>query len=348
MNISCDTNWITRNTYSALDLKDAGVAAPLQLNLFMAVIHTEDPGPGGPGVVGCARWWGLGQDLKCCDALGALKNKNKSVTKGMFRRCLPDKAWTLGQAGTAIYGSSPYNIKTIQYNASLLPNVEVITQGMCNGAKYTDSHIHSIHKMTRLCYSKKKQQQSERDQGPERPCRTNTQGSLSVLKRCHTNTTKTLVTYSNSWVGWVLLYIHRNRRLITDGNPGRPLRLSHSSWAFSVTLTRYANKYKVPCIYSHVPCIPCPNVPCIYSHARWVTKGDSSYLRVYVSCISCIPDENYRRPLRSLLSCSHDSFPILINSLVCWINNNTVVKSHWLTDRYISPEITRLSPSFKG
>ena len=33
-------------------------------------------------------------------------------------------------------------------------------------------------------------------------------------------------------VGWlveVLLYVHRNRRLIRDGSPGRPPRLSHSS-----------------------------------------------------------------------------------------------------------------------
>ena len=27
----------------------------------------------------------------------------------------------------------------------------------------------------------------------------------------------------------VLLYVHRNRRLIRDGSPGRPPRLSHSS-----------------------------------------------------------------------------------------------------------------------
>ena len=30
-------------------------------------------------------------------------------------------------------------------------------------------------------------------------------------------------------VGWVLLYVHRNRRLFRDGSPGRPPRLSHSS-----------------------------------------------------------------------------------------------------------------------
>ena len=32
----------------------------------------------------------------------------------------------------------------------------------------------------------------------------------------------------------VLLYIQRNRRLIRDGNPGRPPRLSSSSWALRV------------------------------------------------------------------------------------------------------------------
>ena len=32
-------------------------------------------------------------------------------------------------------------------------------------------------------------------------------------------------------VGWVLHYVHRNRRLIRDWSPGRPPRLSQSSWA---------------------------------------------------------------------------------------------------------------------
>ena len=36
-------------------------------------------------------------------------------------------------------------------------------------------------------------------------------------------------------VGWVLLYIHRNCRLIRDGGPGWLPRLSHSSWALTVT-----------------------------------------------------------------------------------------------------------------
>ena len=33
--------------------------------------------------------------------------------------------------------------------------------------------------------------------------------------------------------GWVLLYVHKKRRLIRDGSPGRPPRLSHSSWALA-------------------------------------------------------------------------------------------------------------------
>ena len=32
-----------------------------------------------------------------------------------------------------------------------------------------------------------------------------------------------------SYVVEVLLYVHRNRRFIMDGSPGRPPRLSHSS-----------------------------------------------------------------------------------------------------------------------
>ena len=34
-------------------------------------------------------------------------------------------------------------------------------------------------------------------------------------------------------LSWVLLYVNRNRRFIRDGSPGRPPRLSHSSWALS-------------------------------------------------------------------------------------------------------------------
>ena len=34
---------------------------------------------------------------------------------------------------------------------------------------------------------------------------------------------------------WVLLYVHRNRRLIRDGSPGWPPRLSHSSCALTYT-----------------------------------------------------------------------------------------------------------------
>ena len=37
---------------------------------------------------------------------------------------------------------------------------------------------------------------------------------------------------SHSWlVEWCFTSVHRNRRLIRDGSPGRPPRHSHSSWA---------------------------------------------------------------------------------------------------------------------
>ena len=49
-------------------------------------------------------------------------------------------------------------------------------------------------------------------------------------------------------VGWVLLYVHRNRRLIRDGSPRRPPRLSHSSWALTnfptVTHTVYRHMHQ--------------------------------------------------------------------------------------------------------
>ena len=46
-------------------------------------------------------------------------------------------------------------------------------------------------------------------------------------------------------VGWVLLYVHRNCRLIRDGSPGRPPRLSHSSWA------QYVIVFVVTTLYLH-------------------------------------------------------------------------------------------------
>ena len=64
---------------------------------------------------------------------------------------------------------------------------------------------------------------------------------VSVLGVCHYNVTaRFVISVSARCVitvlkAEVLLYVHRNRRLIRDGSPGRPPWLSHSSWAhFSV------------------------------------------------------------------------------------------------------------------
>ena len=40
-----------------------------------------------------------------------------------------------------------------------------------------------------------------------------------------------ILTYQCVCMVRCLLYVHRNRRLMRDGNPGGPPRLSHSSWA---------------------------------------------------------------------------------------------------------------------
>ena len=43
----------------------------------------------------------------------------------------------------------------------------------------------------------------------------------------------------------MLLYVHRNRRLIRDGSPGRPSRLSHSSYILPCVCTRWASVYSL-------------------------------------------------------------------------------------------------------
>ena len=60
-------------------------------------------------------------------------------------------------------------------------------------------------------------------------------------------------------VGWVLLYVHRNHRLIRDGSPGRPPRLSHSSWTLLFSFIQ---------LFSHILFSPLlhsrPDRPCEY------------------------------------------------------------------------------------
>ena len=66
-------------THLAHDAVDAWVLAEAQFHLVMAVVHLEDTGPSGPGVV-CSTLGGRGrQDLKCGDALSSLwTNHNNS------------------------------------------------------------------------------------------------------------------------------------------------------------------------------------------------------------------------------------------------------------------------------
>ena len=72
-------------------------------------------------------------------------------------------------------------------------------------------------------------------------------GRTGCAKRCHWRVVQLFQSLSQPWficfsffssemrlVERVLLYVHRNRRLIRDGSPGRPPQLSHSSWALNV------------------------------------------------------------------------------------------------------------------
>ena len=59
------------------------------------------------------------------------------------------------------------------------------------------------------------------------------------------------------FVGWVLLYVHRNRRLIRDGSPGRPPRLSHSSWALNLRDHVALRPQKRVCLLGTVHQISC-------------------------------------------------------------------------------------------
>ena len=53
---------------------------------------------------------------------------------------------------------------------------------------------------------------------------------IMILSRtCAKKKTKRLKGFKFRRLVEVLLYVHRNRRLIRDGSPGRPPRLSHSS-----------------------------------------------------------------------------------------------------------------------
>ena len=62
-----------------------------------------------------------------------------------------------------------------------------------------------------------------------------------------------LATCRNQRLSWwstitvfeVLLYVHRNRRFIRDGSPGRPHRLSRSSWALKLLVECNHGQYSV-------------------------------------------------------------------------------------------------------
>ena len=62
-----------KRLYLAHDVEDPGVLAEPELDLLVAVVHLEDLGPGGPGVVVGTLGGRRRQDLKRRDILGSLQ-----------------------------------------------------------------------------------------------------------------------------------------------------------------------------------------------------------------------------------------------------------------------------------
>ena len=95
-----------------------------------------------------------------------------------------------------------------------------------------------------------------------------------------------------------LLYVHRNRRLIKDGSPRRPPRLSHNSWALG-------NGTNNPCSHSSrlqstrtTGCLPfTPNIPPF--HARLVVPA-----HLFLSVACCV------FPARMLVVCPLEWLPV--------------------------------------
>ena len=80
-------------------------------------------------------------------------------------------------------------------------------------------------------------------------------------------------------VAEVLLYVHRNHRFIRDGSPGRPPRLSLSSWALCS---------RSMLLYIHRNCRfirdKSPGRPPRLSHRSWVLCSRSMLLYIHRNC----------------------------------------------------------------
>ena len=94
------------------------------------------------------------------------------------------------------------------------------------------------------------------------------------------------------WLAEVLLYIHWNRRFIRDGSPGRPPRLSHSSWTLHiihqlVNIMYYANAHWNIYMHSNFPhgeWIACVTIFCYLQHTlQHVHSSSSSSINIRYS-----------------------------------------------------------------
>ena len=108
--------------------------------------------------------------------------------------------------------------------------------------------------------------------------------------------------YTDIDVGWVLLYVHRNHRLIRDGSPRRPPRLSHSSWALTdiewLIYYIHTPTHPISIIYhrlTEVKIAQCNNLDLEARLILWDNKVSSNCFS-YLTLSRCIPLNTVYKP----------------------------------------------------
>ena len=104
----------------------------------------------------------------------------------------------------------------------------------------------------------------------------------------------------------VLLHVHRNRRLIRDGSPGRPPRLSHSSWALFLpnpNIFHWLSLKELPGVINLIPSnrtsAGCP-LKALTDHTKCHGRFTGSLLPPPTS--SPLPSEAHTEPLITILN----------------------------------------------
>ena len=98
----------------------------------------------------------------------------------------------------------------------------------------------------------------------------------------------------------VLLYVHRNRRLIRDGSPGRPPRPSHSSWTLSFSCSQDMK------IQTHQHPFSCSQDMKIQTHQHPFSCSQDMKIQTHQHSFSCSQDMKWEIDSRTCIWLSQD------------------------------------------